>query len=85
VRWLAESWWGCNAIGVGNVLRRNCLWPTNPDGRYNANGGLDGGAGYRTQANRVANPLYADREAKDFRLKRTSACVGRGPRAVPGP
>ncbi len=85
VRWLVETWWGCSAIGSGNVVRANCLWPTNPDSRYRWNDGLDGSPGYGAQDNLVADPAYTDGPRKDFRLRSDSPCQGKGPRGVPGP
>jgi hypothetical protein len=85
VRWLVEAWWGCGAVGSGNVVRANCLWPTNPDSNYRWNGGLDGSPGYAAQDNLVADPGYVDAASKDFRLRSDSACQGKGPRVVPGP
>jgi hypothetical protein len=84
-RWLVEAWWGCAAIGSGNIVRANCLWPTNPNAYYRANGGLDGSAGYSARNNMVADPAYTDGARKDFRLRSDSPCQGKGPRAVPGP
>jgi hypothetical protein len=85
VRWLVEAWWGCGAVGTGNVVRANCLWPTNPDTRYRWNSGLDGSPGYAAQDNLVADPAYVDGASKDFRLRSDSACQGKGPRVIPGP
>jgi hypothetical protein len=85
VRWLVEAWWGCGAVGTGNVVRGNCLWPTNPDARYRWNSGLDGSPGYAAQDNLVAVPGYVDGLRKDFRLRPDSACQGKGPRVIPGP
>ena len=85
VRWLVEAWWGCAAVGTGNVVRANCLWPTNSDTRYRWNNGLDGSPGYDAQDNLVADPAYTDRPGKDFRLRSDSPCQGKGPRVIPGP
>jgi hypothetical protein len=85
VRWLAEAYWGCQAVGAQNVVRWNCLWPTNPDTRYNSNSGLEGKPGHTAYENMVADPVFLDRAAEDFRLRPESPCAGKGPRELPGP
>jgi hypothetical protein len=84
-RWLVEADWGCAAVGFGNIVRENCLWPTNANPKFNWNAGLDGSPGYSAQANTVADPGYVDRDGKDFRLRSDSPCAGKGPTTVPGP
>jgi parallel beta-helix repeat protein len=73
IRYNVESWWPSgNPIGTGNVARLNCVW----NGKQ---GDFDGGAGYTQVDNLLADPLYANRAAKDFRLAAGSPCAGKGP------
>ena len=85
VRWLVEAFWGCGAVGYGNVVRGNCLWPSSPIGKFNWNGGLDGSNGYSAGENVVGEPAFVNRSTKDFRLQPGSPCAGMGPANVPGP
>jgi parallel beta-helix repeat protein len=67
-----ESWWG-GPIGIANVVRDNCLW-------NGAQGNLDLSAGgFLAIGNRIAQPGFVDRAAKDFRLRPGSPCAGMGP------
>lgn len=79
VRWLIEAWWN-GPIGTGNLVTGNCLWPTNTTTSYNANGGVSNDGGFTATSNLVANPLYVNRAAKDFRLSAGSPCLAYGPR-----
>ncbi len=56
----------------------NCLWATNPDPYYNARGGVSEDRGFTPAANRVGDPKYRNRAAKDFRLQADSPCRGYG-------
>jgi parallel beta-helix repeat protein len=68
-----ESWWG-GPVGVGNVLRSNCLW----NGHL---GDIDQSRqGFSSYGNKSVDPRYADRLAFDFRLRPESPCLGLGPR-----
>jgi nitrous oxidase accessory protein NosD len=65
-----ESWYPHgNPVGVGNVVRENCL--------FGGRGGLLGGhgRGYVAVANVFADPRYADRAAGDFRLSPGGPCA----------
>jgi parallel beta-helix repeat protein len=76
VRWNVESWYPSgNPIGSNNVVSDNCLWPGNRDGSYNRGGGIQSPrVGFTALRNRIVDPGYVNRAAKDFRLKRTSRC-----------
>jgi len=68
-----ESWWG-GPVGVGNLARRNCVW----HGRL---GNIDTSeGGFTASETIVADPLYVNRSAFDFRLQPGSPCAGLGPR-----
>lgn len=67
-----ESWWG-GPTGSGNLARLNCVWnglPRNID----ASGG-----GFSHSGSTIADPLYINRAGKDYRLRETSRCAGKGP------
>jgi len=72
IRYNAESWWG-GPVGSGNLLDQNCLW-NGKMGNIDASGG-----GFTVGQNTIADPLYVDRAAKDFRLRSGSPCAGMGP------
>jgi Right handed beta helix region len=82
VRWNVESYYPSgNPIGSNNVVSNNCLWPGNRDGFYNRSGGIQSPrTGFTALRNRIVDPGYVNREAKDFRLKRTSRCSKMHPR-----
>ena len=68
---IEASWDG--PVGTGNVVAGNCLWG-------NARGALDELDGFTARDNVRANPLYVDRERRDFRFRSESRCrhVGSG-------
>jgi Right handed beta helix region len=71
--WNVQTYWP-GPVGSGNLVRRNCLHGGNPDPHYNQDGGVSDGPGFTAQLNLIAAPLYVNRRAKDFRLRRTSPC-----------
>jgi hypothetical protein len=77
--WNVQSYWP-GPVGSGNVVSRNCVHGANPDAHYNEMGGISDGPGFSAVGNLTASPDYANRQAKDFRLRRDSMC-----RAVYGP
>jgi hypothetical protein len=62
-----DAWWG-GAVGSGNIARNNCLW----QGRQ---GDLDTSAGFTATGNRIADPLFLNRSARDYRLAALSPCL----------
>jgi hypothetical protein len=64
------SYWG-STPGTGNVVRDNCFWQNQA---HNLSG-----IGYVASGSKVADPLYVDRSAKNFRLQPGSPCAGMGP------
>ncbi len=72
LRWNVESYWPDDPIGTDNVVEGNCLW----------NGSLGEIAeqeGFAANDNRIAEPLFADRERGDFRQLPKSPCRSAGP------
>ena len=69
VRYNVESWYPeGNPIGEGNVAAGNCIW----NGRR---GNVSEEWGFRAEDNVVADPQFADRDGKDFRLDPSGACA----------
>jgi parallel beta-helix repeat protein len=88
LRYNVESWWpNGNPVPRGNVVRRNCLKAGGRDD--DNNGGIELSPAFVATGNpEVADPAYADRGAKDLRLRKDSLCRGvfaGNPEAVPGP
>jgi hypothetical protein len=79
VRWNVDSHWEGGLVGSGNVVRDNCVWPSNHDSFYNQNGGVlpssQGAMGFRTLANLTARPLFAAPSRLDFRLRGPRRCT----------
>jgi nitrous oxidase accessory protein NosD len=75
LRYNVESWWDCEKVGSGNLVRENCIWPKSIDG-----------IGYTLGANVYADPLFLDRAGKDFRVRDTSPClpIFNNPLVIPG-
>jgi parallel beta-helix repeat protein len=73
VRYNVESWWPIgNPIGTGNVASDNCIW-------NGAQGNVAAQVGFTAAGNKVVDPLYNNRGAKDFQLQSGSPCAGYGP------
>jgi Periplasmic copper-binding protein (NosD) len=71
--WNVQTYWS-GPVGSGNLVRRNCVYGSNPNPYYNQNGGVSNAPGFTAQENLIARPAYLDREAKDFRLGSDSPC-----------
>ena len=77
VRWNVD--WN-SLTGFANAITDNCLYATNRNAFYNRDGGVQT---HDRQSvvllnNRVANPGYANRARRDFRIAPWSPCAGRG-------
>jgi hypothetical protein len=60
---------------VGNVVEHSCIWNA-PLGNFGRT------PGYSEHDNIDEDPLYMDRDGKDFRLQSGSPCLGFGPKAI---
>ena len=71
-RWNIESSWSGGPAGRGNSASRNCLFSTGPG----APSGLGREYGFTGSGNAVARtPVYVDRRAGNYRLRRASDCA----------
>jgi hypothetical protein len=61
------SYWE-GPVGTGNVARRNCVWGARGDN-------ISAERGFAAVANRVAEPLFASRGGRDYRLEAGSSCL----------
>jgi Fibronectin type III domain/Right handed beta helix region len=59
----------------GNSVTGNCVYHVDPTKNFAGNGFVQSG-------NTIADPLYVNRAAKDFRLSASSPCVGKGPASI---
>ena len=76
LRYNVESWYPeGNPIGEGNIAAANCIWK----GRR---GNVSEEWGFRADGNVVADPQFANRDAKDFRLDPAGACARLVPAAA---
>jgi parallel beta-helix repeat protein len=73
-RYNVESYWS-GAVPTGNAFNGVCVWNPAP-GFTNFDGGR--GTAYTVTGEIVADPLYVNRGAKDFRLQTGSPCAGKG-------
>lgn len=64
-----ESWYPVgNPVGVGNVVRENCLY-----GGHNVPGGTS--TGFQATSNLIADPRYGDPDKGDFRIDAGNPCA----------
>jgi parallel beta helix pectate lyase-like protein len=76
IRYNVESYWPAgNPVGSGNVVDHNCVF----GGRQ---GNIATQKGFTAVNTIVANAVYVNRAAKDFRLQAGSPCAGLGPPAA---
>jgi hypothetical protein len=79
IRWNVESNWPGGVVGTGNIVRNNCLYSSNSDSYYDQNGGIlprsEGGAGFSTSGNLVADPHFADVSAGNFQMPSDNPCA----------
>ena len=61
------SYWE-GRVGTGNLARDNCVWGSRGDD-------ISREWGFTAVGNRVAQPLFASRGARDYRLARDSQCL----------
>jgi parallel beta-helix repeat protein len=76
VRQNVESYWGLGPVGVGNVVRKNCIEGAS-DPIYatpNGSGIMIPPVGFTATSNLIADPRYVNRAAGDYRLRRNSPC-----------
>jgi parallel beta-helix repeat protein len=76
LRYNIEDW---ELTGAGNVARRNCVWSA----RHEDHAGIQPGIGVAMVENRVIEPRFLDRGAKDFRLRADSPCLDSVPSSQP--
>ena len=87
LRWNIEDY---ELSGGGNVARRNCVWTT-VTGSYAREGGVKVNPDFTASQNLIADPQFANRAAKDFRVSASSPCAallagsGTPPPPVTGP
>ena len=86
LRWNIEDW---ELSGGGNVARGNCVWTARTD-LYNRQGGIMVSRDFTAVDNLIADPLFEDLAAKDFRLRggpcaALLAAGGTPPPPQPGP
>jgi parallel beta-helix repeat protein len=63
------------SAAFGNIVTGNCLFHPDPSKNFAGNG-------FSQTANIIADPLYINRTAKDFRLASNSPCIGKGPGSI---
>ena len=75
-----EAHWGSGLVGRRNVVRQNCIFGGAAD---SAGHGLGPQNGFVAVNNVLADPLYVNRAAKDFRLRAGSPCLDLAARNAP--
>ena len=58
----------------GNVLRHNCVWAGDALADFESDGGVETSSDFAAEANAVVDPLYVDRDARDYTLSPKSEC-----------
>ena len=65
-----------NPVGQRNIVEQNCVWG-------GAQGEIESDEGFSARNNVIADPLYVDRDRRDYRLRPDSPCDGLGPARPP--
>jgi parallel beta-helix repeat protein len=77
VRQNVESYWGSGPVGVGNVVRKNCIKGALDPIYATANGSgiMSPPVGFTLTSNLIADPRYVNQAAGNYRLQRNSPCA----------
>jgi hypothetical protein len=70
-RYNVGAYWGSPIVGERNVVRQNCVFGGARDADRH---GLAPDNGYGSSDNLLADPLYVNRDGKDFSLRADSPC-----------
>jgi hypothetical protein len=83
-RWNVESWYPPGTpLGVGNVVSHNCLWASNPNHAYDANGGVAPPVGFTVEPTNVTQRPAFRKDLAVSSAPGRGGCRGFGPTATP--